>query len=68
LLALAVVALGSQAVAASRAHPLVQSPHPAHRLWSLFREGLNYFIEVVQHFTVCLDLIFIPDRAVPCAC
>jgi len=65
LLALAytwIVALGSQAVAAGRAHSLVKQPlNLPRRLWSLFREGLNYFVDVVQRLTVCLDLIFIPD-------
>lgn len=66
LLALAytwVVALGSQAVAAGCAQPLVRRPDGAlRRLWSLFKEGLNFFVEFVQRHTVCLGLIFIPDK------
>lgn len=65
LLALAytwVVALGSQAVAAGRARPRVRrANNSCPRLWSLFKEGLNYFVEFVQRHTVCLGLVFIPD-------
>jgi hypothetical protein len=58
-----VVALGSQAVAAGRAQALVrQTNRTPRRLWSLFKEGLNYFVEWVQRHTVCLGLVFIPDR------
>lgn len=66
LLALAytwVVALGSQAVAAGCAQPLVRRANGSfRRLWSLFKEGLRYFVEVVQRHTICLGLVFIPDR------
>jgi hypothetical protein len=66
LLALAytwTVALGSQAVAAGRGRPLVrQANNTFRRLWSLFKEGLNYFVEFVQRHTVCPSLVFIPDR------
>jgi hypothetical protein len=66
LLALAytwVVALGSQAVAAGVAQPLVRRPNgTCRRLWSLFREGLRYFVQVVQRQTLCLGFTFIPDR------
>lgn len=56
------VALGSQAVAAGCAQPLVRRPNGAfRRLWSLFREGLRYFAQVVQRHTVCLGFTFIPD-------
>jgi len=58
-----IVALGSQAVAAGRGRPLVQRANNAcPRLWSLFKEGLNYFVEFVQRHTVCLGLVFISDR------
>ncbi len=57
------VALGSQAVAAGCAQPLVRRTNGTlRRLWSLFREGLRYFVQVVQRHTVCLGLVFIPDR------
>jgi hypothetical protein len=57
-----IVALGSQAVAAGRGRPLVQRANNAcPRLWSLFKEGLNYFVDFVQRHTVCLGLVFIPD-------
>lgn len=66
LLALAytwMVALGSQAVAAGCAQPLVRRSNGSwRRLWSLFKEGLRYFAQVVQRYTVCLGLVFIPDR------
>lgn len=58
-----VVALGSQAVAAARARPLVRRAGAAlGRLHSLFKEGLNYFVEIVQRHTICDDLCFIPDQ------
>lgn len=57
-----IVALGSQAVAAGCAQPLVRRPNGTfRRLWSLFREGLRYFAQVVQRHTVCLGFTFIPD-------
>jgi hypothetical protein len=66
LLALAytwMVALGSQAAAAGCVQPLVRRANGTYRrLWSLFKEGLRYFVEVVQRHTICLGLIFIPDR------
>jgi hypothetical protein len=66
LLALAyvwTVALGSQVVAMGQGYPLVKRPHGVrHRVWSLFREGLRFFVEVAQRDTICLDLIFIPDH------
>lgn len=56
------VALGSQAVALGCAQPLVRRPNgTSRRLWSLFREGLRYFAQVVQRHTVCLGFTFIPD-------
>lgn len=56
------VALGSQAVAAGSAQPLVRRPDGTfRRLWSLFREGLRYFAQVVQRQTVCPGFTFIPD-------
>ena len=58
-----VAALGSQAVAAGRAQPLVREANGLYRrLWSLFKEGQNYFVEFVQRYTVCLGLVFIPDK------
>jgi hypothetical protein len=60
------VAFGSQAVALGCAQPLVRRPDGSRRrLWSLFREGLRYFAEVVQRYTVCLELRFIPDTRFP---
>lgn len=57
-----IVALGSQGVATGCAQPLVRRPNGSfRRLWSLFKEGLRYFAQVVQRHTQCLGLIFIPD-------
>lgn len=57
------VALGSQAVAADTAQPLVRRPDGStRRLWSLFKEGLRYFIQFVQRYSICLHLVFIPDK------
>ncbi len=57
------VALGSQAVAEGRAQPLIRVPQgEPRRAWSLFREGLRYFIEVVQRHAICRGLVFIPDK------
>jgi hypothetical protein len=58
-----VIALGSQAVAAGRAHPVVRQVNGSpRRLWSLFKEGLYFFVEVVQRCTICRGLVFIPDK------
>jgi hypothetical protein len=58
-----VVALGSQAVAAGRAQPLVRRADGSlRRLWSLFKEGLNFFVDYVQRYTICRGLVFIPDK------
>lgn len=57
------VALGSQAVAADTAQPLVRRPDGStRRLWSLFTEGLRFFVEFVQRYSVCLGLVFVPDK------
>lgn len=57
------VALGSQAVAADCSQPLVKrADGTSRRLWSLFKEGLRYFVQYVQRHTVCLPLVFIPDK------
>jgi hypothetical protein len=57
------VALGSQAVHQSRAQPLLKRADGSRRrLWSLFREGLRFFVEVLQRHTRCFGLIFIPDH------
>ncbi|MEP0763948.1 MAG: transposase [Chloroflexota bacterium] len=57
------VALGSQAVAEGRAQPLTREPEgKLRRAWSLFREGLTFFIEYVQRYTICRGLVFIPDK------
>jgi hypothetical protein len=56
------IAWGSQAVAARRAHTLQRrADRVLRRSWSLFREGLSHFFEVIIRVTVCLHLLFIPD-------
>lgn len=58
-----IIALGSQAVAQGCAQPLVRrSAGIPRRAWSLFREGLRFFIQYVQRHGICLDLLFIPDH------
>jgi hypothetical protein len=58
-----VVALGSQAIADDHAQPLLrQADGTLRRQWSVFKEGLRYFYEVVQRHTVCLKLWFVPDK------
>lgn len=57
-----VIALGSQAVARGVAQPLLPATNGAfRRLWSLFREGLRYFAQVVRRHSLCLGFVFIPD-------
>jgi Transposase DDE domain len=57
-----ILALGSQAVALDLGHSLQR--HADGRLsrhFSLFKEGLNYFIDRIQRFSGCPLLCFIPD-------
>jgi hypothetical protein len=57
------IAWGSQAIATHRAQPLLRRPdHACRRLWSLFKEGLRYFVEVIQRSLACLRFSFIPDH------
>ena len=57
-----IIALGSQAVAQGCAQPLIKRPNGSlRRAWSLFREGLRFFIECVQRHGFWRDLLFIPD-------
>lgn len=57
------VALGSQAVAAGCSQSLLKRQDGSfRRQWSLFKEGLRFFVEFVQRQTVCLGLVFIPDK------
>ena len=57
-----ILALGGLAVRAGRAHPLhvCQDGH-RRRHWSLFKEGLQFFVEVIQRVNVCPELVFVPD-------
>jgi hypothetical protein len=57
-----VLALGGQAVQAGRAHPLQRHQDgQLRRHWSLFKEGLQFFVEVIQTVGVCQELVFAPD-------
>jgi hypothetical protein len=57
-----VLALGGQSVQAGRAHPLQRHPDgQLRRHWSLFKEGLQFFVEVVQTVGLCPELVFAPD-------
>lgn len=57
------VALGSQAVAARCAQPLLRRINGSmRRQWSLFKEGLRSFVQVVLRQSLCPPLLFIPDR------
>lgn len=57
-----VIALGSQRVAQHCAHPLHATKAGGwRRHWSLFKDGLDYFVEYVHRYAVCLGLLFIPD-------
>jgi hypothetical protein len=58
-----IIAIGSHAVEADQAHPLHSRPDgQKRRHWSAFKDGLHYFVEYVQRYTICLDLRFIPDK------
>ena len=57
------LALGSQAVSVDYCQPLLQRDDGSwRRQWSLFKEGLRFFIDYVRRFSVCLGLTFIPDK------
>lgn len=66
LLALAyvwMVALGSVAVASGCAQSLLKRADGTQRRhWSLFKEGLRFFVQHVQRLTASSDLRFIPDH------
>ncbi|MBZ0282532.1 MAG: hypothetical protein K8L97_17465 [Anaerolineae bacterium] len=66
LLALAyvwMVALGSHAVASGCAQPLLKRANGTRRrYWSLFKEGLRFFVQHVQPNTAFFFLRFIPDH------
>lgn len=65
LLALAyawVIALGSHAVQLDLAAPLVRKPDGTFRRhWSLFKEGLHFFANVVRRHACFFSLSFFPD-------
>jgi DDE family transposase len=57
-----VISLGSLAVAAGLAQPLFREKDGTlRRHRSLFKEGLSFLVEVVQRYTFCPPLCFIPD-------
>lgn len=56
------LALGGVAVRRGLAHPLQRFPDGhIRRHWSLFKEGLQLFAEVVYRQSECLFLTFLPD-------
>ncbi len=58
-----IVSLGSQAVDQHSAQPLTRRADGTfRRQWSLFKEGLRFFVQWVQRHTLCLGLLFIPDK------
>lgn len=62
------VALGSQAVAKGVARPLVKrSDGKLRRRWSLFKEGVHYFFDILQRqrSPAGLDFVFIRDQRFP---
>lgn len=56
-----VMALGAQSLAQGRQQPRIRTPHGQRRHWSVFKEGLCFFVEVVQRHTRYLGLVFHPD-------
>lgn len=57
-----VIALGCHAIEADHAKPLVRNPGgSARRYWSLFKEGLHFFINVVCRLSRFFPLYFTPD-------
>lgn len=58
-----VLAIGSYAVHFDQAQPLLKSADGTFRRhWSLFKEGLQCFNELLQRQSVCLTLCFVPDK------
>jgi hypothetical protein len=55
------VALGSQAQAQGRQQPLIRTGQGPRRHWSIFKDGLCFFVEYVQRHTRYLGLVFLPD-------
>jgi hypothetical protein len=57
-----VIALDSQRVAQRCAHPLHTTKTGRwRRHWRLFKDGIDYFVEYVHRYVVCLRLLFLPD-------
>jgi hypothetical protein len=62
-----IMAIGSHALAADQAHPLHSRPDGQfRRQWSAFKDGLHFFVEYVQRYSICLQLLFIPDKRFIC--
>jgi hypothetical protein len=57
-----IVALGTQALAQGRQKRPIRTQHGQYRRhWSVFKEGLCFFVEFVQRQTRSLGLVFLPD-------
>lgn len=62
-----IVALGTQALAQGCQKPPIRTrtPHSQFRRhWSVFKEGLCFFVEYVQRYTRYLGLVFLPDSGI----
>jgi hypothetical protein len=56
------LALGTQALAQGRQKRPIRTPRGQFRRhWSVFKEGLGFFVEFVQRYTRYLGLVFLPD-------
>jgi hypothetical protein len=61
-----IVALGTQALAQGCQKRPIRTPHGHYRRhWSVFKEGLCFFVECVQRQTRYLGLVFLPDSGPP---
>lgn len=61
-----ILALGGRAVQQGRARPLQHHGQSGYRRhWSLFKEGLQFFFEVVLRSGIYFRLHFIPDTRLP---
>lgn len=58
-----ILSLGSYAVHWGKARPLQRHQDGTfRRYWSLFKEGLNLFVDYLTRYNVCLTLCFVPDK------
>lgn len=61
-----VIALGGYAIRLGFGHPLQRHPDgQVRRHWSMFKEGLQFFVEYAQRYGVCPQFLFNPDLRFP---